>query len=79
MIESLLAAILAVSLSGPLRALYTRILQYLQIILVHFFQALSTWLLIIARQPFSSLVIDFQDDFSYNCNSATQEHSISPW
>ncbi|MCR6678950.1 hypothetical protein NVV43_25975, partial [Escherichia marmotae] len=31
-------------------------------------QALSSWMLIIARQLFSSLAIDFQTDLSPNCN-----------
>ena len=33
-------------------------------------QALSNWLMIMARQPFSCLAIDFQVDLSQNCNSA---------
>ena len=31
-------------------------------------------MLIIARQPFSGIVLDFQVDLSLNSNSATQEH-----
>ena len=53
-----------------LRALHTWIVQYLHIIE----KCLSSWLLIIRRQPFSSLAIDFQADLSQNCNSANQEH-----
>jgi hypothetical protein len=30
-------------------------------------------------QQFPSLAIDFQDDLSQNCTSATPEHSLSPW
>jgi hypothetical protein len=47
-----------------LRALHTWIVLYLPIILFKTLQALSNWLLIIARQPFSSLAIDFQADLS---------------
>jgi hypothetical protein len=62
MLESTLAAITAVSLGKSLSALHTWIVQYLHIILKNVTQALSSWLLIIARQPFSSLDIDFQAD-----------------
>jgi hypothetical protein len=51
--------------------------QHLPIILLKILQALSSWLLVIARQPLSGLAIDFQADLSQNCNSATQEHSLS--
>jgi hypothetical protein len=62
MLVSPLAAITAVSLNGKtLRALHTWIVQYLHIILLKILQAPSSWLLIIARQPFSS----------QNCNWAT--------
>ena len=50
-------------LESPLGALHTLIVQYLYIIIILILQALSSWLLIIARQPFSSLAIDFQADF----------------
>jgi hypothetical protein len=65
MLESPLPAITAVNLSGKsLRAFHTWIVQYLQIFICKILQALSSWLLIIARQPFSSLAIDFQDNLS---------------
>ena len=38
------------------------IVQYLPIILFKILQALLNWLLVIARQPFSSLAIDIQAD-----------------
>jgi hypothetical protein len=41
--------------------------QHLPIIIFKILQVLSNWLLIIARQQFSGLVIDFQVDFSQNC------------
>uniref|UniRef100_A0A674B9B9 Ring-box 1, E3 ubiquitin protein ligase n=1 Tax=Salmo trutta TaxID=8032 RepID=A0A674B9B9_SALTR len=43
------------------------------------FLALSNWWLIIARQPFSGLAIDFQADLNQDCNLATQEYSVSSW
>jgi hypothetical protein len=46
-----------------LRALHTWIVQYLHI-LFRILDALPSWLLIIARQPFSNLAIGFQDDLS---------------
>jgi hypothetical protein len=53
--------------------------QHLPIIVFKILQALSNWLLIIAREPFSDLALDVQVDLSQNCNSATQEHSLSSW
>jgi hypothetical protein len=41
--------------------------------------AQSNWLLIIARQQFSGLALDFKVDLSQNFNSATQEHVLSSW
>ena len=74
MLESPLAAIIAVSLfEVSLRALHTWNVQYLPIIIFKILQALLYWLLIIARQPFSSHAIDVQSDLSQNYNSATQE------
>ena len=66
-------------LGKSLRAFHALIVQYFPIILFKILQPLSNWLLIIARQPFSGLAIDFQADLSQNCNSATQEHSLSSW
>uniref|UniRef100_A0A8C8EQ90 Uncharacterized protein n=1 Tax=Oncorhynchus tshawytscha TaxID=74940 RepID=A0A8C8EQ90_ONCTS len=64
-IESPLATITSkcLFLGKFLRALHTWIVEYLHIILKKIIQALSSWLLIIARQPFSRLAIDFQDIF----------------
>ena len=62
MLESPLAAITAVGLFlGK-----SIIVEHLHIILLKILQALSSWLLIIARQPFSSLEIDFQVVLSQN-------------
>lgn len=58
---------------------YSWVEQHLPIILFKMLQALSNWLLIIARQQFSGLAIDFKADLSQNCNSATQEHILSSW
>lgn len=69
MLQSPLAAITVVSLW--VRALHTWIVQYLHIFIKEILQALSNWLLIIARQPFSSLAIDLHADLSQNCNSDT--------
>ena len=68
-----------VFLGKSLRDFHTWIMQHLPIIIFKIPQALSNWLLIIARQPFSSLTIDSQVDLRQNCNSATQEHSLSFW
>ena len=51
-VEAPLAVITAVSISGSL----------LVSIIFKVLQALSNWMLIIARQPFSGLAIDFQVD-----------------
>jgi hypothetical protein len=61
--------------SVSLRAFHTWIVQHLPIILLKILQDLSNWLLSIARQTFSGLAIDL----SQNCNSATQEYSLSSW
>ena len=47
-----------------LRALLTWIVQYLHISSLKKCHALSNWLLIIARQPFSGLTLDFEADLS---------------
>ena len=57
----------------------SNIVQHLPIILFKIIQALSDWLWIIARQPFSGLAIYFQADLNQKCNSATQEHYLSSW
>ena len=59
-----------------LSAFHAWIVQHLPI-LFKILQALPNWVLIIARQQFSSLAIDFQADLSQNCNLDTQEHSLS--
>jgi hypothetical protein len=53
--------------------------QHFPIILLKILQALSNWLLIIARQPFSGLAIDFQADLSQNCKLASSENSLFSW
>jgi hypothetical protein len=62
-----------------LRVFHTWSAQHLPIIIFKTLQALSNWLLNIARHPFLGLDKDFQVDLSKNCNSATQEHSLSSW
>ena len=68
MLELTLAAF-TVDFFFLLRALHTWIVQYLHInSFFEILQALSSGLLIIARQPFSSLAIDFQANLSNNFN-----------
>ena len=55
-----------VFLGKSLRAFHSWIVQYLTIILFKILQALSSWFLIIAKQPFSGLTIEFQADLSQN-------------
>ena len=38
------------------------------LLLKQFFKLYQVYLFIMARQPFSSLAIDFQADLSHNCN-----------
>jgi hypothetical protein len=72
MLESPLEVITAVSLLGvSLKALHIWIVQYFTLIINTIIQALLYWWLVIARQPFSSLVIDFHANLSQNCNYAT--------
>ena len=79
MLESLLTAITDLSLSAYVSKSFAHlwIVQYLPIIIFKILQALSNWLLVMARQPFSGLAIDFQVDLSDNCYTATQEHSLT--
>ena len=51
-----------VFLGKSLRTFHTWIVQYLPITIFNILQALSNWLLIIARQPFLDLAVDFLVD-----------------
>jgi hypothetical protein len=51
--------------------------QHSAIIIFKIPQALSNWWLIIDKQPFSGLAVDFQVDLSQKLNPASQEHSLS--
>uniref|UniRef100_A0A8C7DDD5 Syntaxin binding protein 2 n=1 Tax=Oncorhynchus kisutch TaxID=8019 RepID=A0A8C7DDD5_ONCKI len=66
-------------LGMSLRAFYTWIVQHLST--YSFLNDFSSVKLVVdhcsTTKPFSGLAIDFQLDLSQNCNSATQEHSLS--
>ena len=62
-----------VFLGKSLKAFHTWVVQYLLIILFIILQDLSNWFLIIARQPFSDIATDFQEDL---VKTVTQPQNI---